>query len=282
MKSQILLIAAIFPVVVLCYFIYKRDVNKEPKNILTKLFLFGFLSVVPVCILELILSIFFSTKCSNFLILFFNVFVSVGIVEEGFKWLITKKFGYNSNEFDEIYDVIVYSVFASLGFACVENIMYVFGNGLFVAVMRAILSIPGHTCFAVVMGYFFAKAKVSSINNNDKLYKKNIMLSIIAPTLVHTAYDALIMQGSTISTLLFYSFDIAMVAICFIIVDKVSKIQRNVNSNIKSGTIISDGSGHIHINNERKNNAGELSFCPVCGNNVKGSNFCSSCGFKVK
>lgn len=282
MYSQILLIAAIIPVIVLGYFIYKRDVNKEPRSILAKLFILGFFSCIPIMICESILGIFFPTSHSNFLILFFNIFVRVGLVEEGFKWIITKKVGYNSNEFDEIYDIIVYSVFASLGFACVENILYVFGSGLFGATVRAITAIPGHTCFAVVMGYFFAKAKVSSINNNEKLYKKNIALSIIVPTLVHTAYDAFLMHDSSISTLSFYPFDIAMVAICFIIVDKVSKIQRNVNININKGAIVGDNNGHIHMNKELENNTKEVNFCPVCGNNVKGLNFCSSCGFKLK
>lgn len=280
MQSQILLIAAIFPVIVLCYFIYKRDVNKEPRNILAKLFILGFFSCIPILICELILGIIFPTSTSNFVTLFINVFMSVALVEEGFKWLITKKVGYNSDEFDEIYDIIVYSVFASLGFACVENILYVAGIGLSGAIMRAITAIPGHACFAVVMGYYFAKAKVSSINNNKKLYKKNMILSIIAPSLVHTAYDAFLFEGSVTAVLLFLAFDIAMVVTCFIIVDKVSKIQRNVNNNIKSGTIVGDSSGHIHMNNE--SDTKEVNFCPVCGNHVKGLNFCSSCGFKLK
>ena len=204
--------------------------------------------------------------------------VTVGLVEEGCKWFFTKKFGYDNKEFDEIYDIIVYSVFVSLGFACIENIFYVLQNGLGNAILRAIISIPGHTMFAVFMGYFFAKAKVSSINNNEQLNKKNMIFSILVPTVVHTLFDTFLMCGG-IYLAIFLFFDITMVVIGFITVDKVSKVQRNVSTNVANGVIVSDNNGHISA---APHEGRQVNFCPVCGSPANNATFCAHCGFKLK
>ena len=64
-------------------------------------------------------------------------------------------------EFDEHYDGIVYGAAVSLGFATVENILYLFANGLESALGRAILPVSSHALFGVIMGYYLGKAKFS-------------------------------------------------------------------------------------------------------------------------
>lgn len=313
---EILLIAAVLPIVALCSFVYKKDPNKEPKSLLTKLFVFGFFSSIPVIIVELILgSMFPTSNASSFIQMFINVFVGVALVEEGFKWIITKKFGYDNKEFDEIYDIIVYAVFVSLGFACIENILYVFSNGLGNAVMRALTSIPGHTCFAVIMGYFFSKAKLNEINKSN-LKSRNMILSLIAPTVAHTLYDALIFYASATEQYsylgMFFLGYIAMVIVCFITVNKISKMQVSLNTSVNTGVIKLDDLGYVvpsqstnntpvftktdiegmsntttSVDNTNTNantnaNTPVFNFCPVCGTPSNGHNFCSSCGYKLK
>lgn len=311
---NVLIAAAVLPVALLCGFIYKKDPNKEPKSLLAKLFIFGFFSSIPVIVVELILGKLFPTSgLSSFLSMFVNVFISVALVEEGFKWIITKKFGYDNKEFDEIYDIIVYAVFVSLGFACIENILYVLSNGLGNAIMRAITSIPGHTCFAVLMGYFFSKAKLNEINQNSTLKSRNMIFSILAPTIAHTLYDALIFYAVSVEEYaylgLFIIGDIAMVVLCFIIVNKVSKMQVNLNTVVSTGVIKLDDYGYImpsqntntvpvitntnlvnssssnEINNTNSSvstSTRQVNFCPVCGSPANGGNFCSTCGYKLK
>ena len=277
-----LLLLAILPVFLLCFFIYKKDVNGEPSGLLAKMFIFGFLSAIPVVIGEMLLGNFFPTDGEkNFIILFINVFISVALIEEGFKWLVVKIFGYNNKEFDEVYDVIVYSVFASLGFACIENILYVISGGVSTAILRALLSVPGHMCFGVIMGYFLSQAKVNQVNGNSGLRTKNMVFSILLPALAHTVYDALLFYSvatsSILAILIFLVFDIVMVTLCFITVGKTSKIQTNLNSNINTGVIALDKNG-ILAYQEKK----EINYCPVCGHYVKGYNYCPKCGFKIK
>mgnify|MGYP002514454572 CR=1 FL=1 len=73
--------------------------------------------------------------------------------------------------------MIVYSVFVSLGFACFENILYVFANqSIAVGISRGILSVPGHACDAVFMGYYLSMAKFYNTlgyHKMENINKKN-------------------------------------------------------------------------------------------------------------
>lgn len=278
---SILLATAIFPVVVLCYYIYVKDINKEPGSLLAKIFALGFFSAIPVVIVELFLGQFFHIESGSFFTIFLSTFISVALVEEGFKWFITKLVGYNNKEFDEIYDIIVYAVFASLGFACIENILYVLSNGFGNAILRALISVPGHTCFAVLMGYFFSEAKIASMNQNRSIYGRNIVLSILVPTIAHTLFDAIIFYAASITSLfyvlIFFLFYICMVILCFKMVNDVSKIQRNITTKIEDGSIRNNGSGQIVFNST----VSEIKYCPICGKGVEGCHYCPSCGFHL-
>ena len=282
MYIYFLLLAAILPVIGLGFFIYTKDVNKEPGSLLAKIFVFGFFSAIPVVIIELLVDKLFPTNgSSDFLIIFVNTFFSVAIIEEGFKWFVTKKFGYNNKEFDEIYDVIVYSVFASLGFACIENILYVFSSGFGTAIVRAIFSVPGHACFAILMGYYLSKAKVNNINGSKDLEKKNLLLSIFIPSIAHTAFDAILFYISSGSfgylIILFFIFYGFLVGICFGVINKISNLQQNLNNNFATGVLSSGPEGQIQFHPV----SSSINYCPVCGKPVKGYNFCPSCGFHI-
>jgi RsiW-degrading membrane proteinase PrsW (M82 family) len=61
-------------------------------------------------------------------------------------------------------DGIVYGVAAALGFATLENILYVFSaasssEALVIGATRALISVPGHALFAVPWGYAMGVAK---------------------------------------------------------------------------------------------------------------------------
>ena len=280
-----LLLAAILPVMGLCYFVYKKDNNKEPMDLLMKLIAYGCLIAIPVIVVELALNGITDTdKDTSLISIFIKTFIGVALAEEGFKWLAVKFKAYNSREFDEIYDIVVYSVFVSLVFAGLENVLYVFVGGFGVAILRAILSVPGHACFGVMMGYYLSRAKVASISNNNGLYVKNIVLSLLIPMLFHTMYDALLtwytntqMNGIILAFLL---FDIIMVTVCFITVNKTSRVQQNLNENLDAGSIVNNN-GQIKLVDTQIPNQ-NINFCPLCGTNVSTGNFCPKCGLKIR
>lgn len=267
-----LVVAAIIPVLLLCAYINAKDIHKEPSGLLISIFFKGALICIPILFVEIILGGIFNTEDSSISLIemLINVFISIALVEEGFKWLVAYYSGYKSREFDEIYDIIVYSTFSSLGFACIENILYVLDGGMNIAIMRALLSIPGHTCFGVLMGYSMSKAKINEINGQHQLSKKNLLLSLIIPSLFHAIYDALLMVDidAEMQLIIFFAFDIAMVIYCFTIVKKMSKVQQNVTTNINQGYIMQGNMGTINYVNPYMTNNNSMYNPNMMNNNI--------------
>ena len=188
-----MLIAALLPIVILVFYIYHKDKKSpEPTRQLVKAFLFGILSVpVSFCMsIPLGLIGVYPSEATNILGSISTAFFGAAIPEEIAKffmlWLLLRKNPY----FDEKMDGIVYAVCVSLGFAALENVMYLFSNAetyLSVSVVRAIFAVPGHFCFGVLMGYYYSLAKFY-----PKAPKKNKVLILVAPIVVHGLYDSIL------------------------------------------------------------------------------------------
>ena len=251
---DLLLVLAVLPVYLLCIYIYKKDREKESKQLLRKLFLFGMISTIFVIIIELILGIFFNiNNNSNMIFQFISILVSVGLIEEISKWIILKIVAFNNKEFNHIYDMIVYSVFTSLGFAIVENILYVLSTGIATGIIRALISVPGHTCFAIFMGYYLGIAKINKVNNLNNKYNKNIFLSILSPVLIHTIFDFLLLSQNIIFIVIFFIFLIIIYIIC---IKKINTLA-NVSEDFKK------------ISHNK--------YCIKCGSLLEGR-YCNKCG----
>src|SRR5690606_39910115 len=100
---------------------------------------------------------------------FFHSFLSASLLEEFFKWFIILFAVYEHGDFNEPYDGIVYAASLSLGFATVENILYLIANGIEFAFGRALFPVSSHALFGVFMGYYFGKAKFN-INGKSKYW----------------------------------------------------------------------------------------------------------------
>lgn len=285
MDIFLLLILSILPVVFFGYLIYERDFDKEPTSILVKLFICGigstFLTLVISGVMKWLIPFFENDNTTlNIYQLIPYVFIGIAAVEEFSKWIFVYKLEYNDNEFNHLYDGIVYAAFVALGFACFENILYVinFGNaglenGLQVAISRAFLAIPGHLCDGIMMGYYLSMAKLALRNNNIKESRKNILLSLLIPTLAHFLYDYLIMAAEvsnyqTIFLCVFYFFIIGFFIYASKKVKSLSTNYYNLNPN------------YIGIN-QRKKMANIYSKHQVVTVN-KQQNTCSNCGHIVK
>ncbi len=113
------------------------------------------------------------------------------IPEETFKLLALWLILHNNPYFDEHFDGIVYAVFIGLGFAAFENAGYIFSDkgGMTTALIRALLAVPGHYAFAILMGYYY------SIYHFVDHSPKVAVCILLAPVLAHGVYDALAMSG---------------------------------------------------------------------------------------
>jgi len=256
MRTLFLLLIAILPVYLICLFVYKHDNDKESRKLLSKLFIFGIISCFPAVILELLAESFFGSEDSmNYVTLFFSVFIGIAFIEEICKWFFVYKIAYNSNEFDHIYDAIVYCVFLGLGFAFFENIFYILDGGLNIAFFRAVSAIPGHACFGVIMGNYLGLAKLSHFNNNYKLEKRNLILSILIPTLLHGFYDFCLMTENFFFLLIFFGIMIFIYVYGIKTVKKVAKVSSKFFDNTE-----------LRI----------FKYCPKCGTKSVGR-YCIKC-----
>lgn len=186
---NIALISAVLPVLLLLWFIYRKDKqNPEPVGRLLLTFFVGCLSVVPAIVMEMVMGAF--NPGTPVLGGLYNGFAVAGFSEELCKLLLLLLVIWRSPHFDEYFDGIVYAVFLSLGFACVENVMYVTsGNDMMqVALMRGLLAVPAHFLFAVTMGYYVSLAKFDPAGR-----RRHLACALLFPMLLHGTYDALLM-----------------------------------------------------------------------------------------
>ena len=145
-------LAALVPVVLLFIRVYRLDrIEKEPRVLLGKLIGLGALAAVPAALVEVGLLHLLgraAPRASAAYLLVQNFLIVAGSEELG-KFLPVRLAAWRDPAFDYRFDAVVYAVSSSLGFAAVENVLYVMQSDLRTAVSRAILSVPGHFFFAV-------------------------------------------------------------------------------------------------------------------------------------
>ena len=208
-----LVVAALVPPLVLLLVVYRMDkIEREPVSLLIGLFLRGVLAMFPILILEILARQFVeSFSWSTMAYLFLSYFVIPGFIEEGVKYKVLVKRTWNDPNFNYRFDAVVYAVFVSLGFAAVENILYVVESGFSTAVLRAIFSIPGHAMFGVVMGVFLGTAKWLEAHSQAEqaavVRKRGFLLAAI----LHGFYDFLLVGFGGIFYLYFVGLVIYVV-----------------------------------------------------------------------
>ena len=180
----ILLSAAIAPgLALLSYFYLRNQMETEPRKTLLQAFFFGTLITFPIMFIQYVVKEEQAIP-NPFLT---DVFFSSGL-EEFFKWLVIFTLIYRHIEFDDPYDGILYGASVSLGFATVENVLFLLTFGIDTAFVRAILPVSSHALFGVVMGYYYGKSKFAQ---NDK-QMEYLVLSLVAPLFLHIVYNSIL------------------------------------------------------------------------------------------
>ncbi len=264
-NPYVLLCAALLPALILCVYVFKKDrVEKEPKRLLIKLFLFGAISCFPAAVIENFLihrvevAFLHLLPYDNYYLIYllkylYNAvvyFICVALVEElckfGFLYFGTK----NNKEFNCFFDGMIYSVFVSLGFAALENIGYVMNYGFGNAVMRGIISVPAHMFFGVLMGYYYSlwhivekareyelRLRLEGVVTSDKhllSYRKIRLLCVLVPTVAHGIFDFTCTIGESWATFVFYAFVIFLYKYCFGKIKHISKYDATVEGYAKA------------------------------------------------
>ena len=194
MSIILVLAVALLPAILLWLYIWKKDPQPEPTSWLIKAVVWGMAICIPVAFLEMLIQTVFWGVDGEPITLIgstMQAFVVAALPEESFKllalWLVLRKNPY----FDEHFDGIVYAVCVGLGFAAVENIFYVLSEEKWVtvAISRALLAVPGHYAFAILMGYYYSVYHF--VDHSTKV----AACILLVPVAAHGVYDALALSG---------------------------------------------------------------------------------------
>jgi RsiW-degrading membrane proteinase PrsW (M82 family) len=184
-----ILVIALAPGLFWLWYFYKQDVYEpEPLSLLVKMFFLGLVATVIAFTLEDLIGLFVSG------ILF--AALAAPVVEESAKFFMVREFVYKKREFDEPMDGIVYATATALGFATLENVLYLLDQPylsslVVTGTIRAILSVPGHALFGVFWGYSLGIAKFRPPGKRSAIILGGLILGIA----VHGLFNFLLEES---------------------------------------------------------------------------------------
>ncbi|MBQ4543293.1 MAG: PrsW family intramembrane metalloprotease [Clostridia bacterium] len=255
LNEKLLTVAAILPALILCIYVYKKDrVEKEPAGLLITLLISGMAIVYPAAeietfvigVLERVFAGFnMNSPIVNRAFIAAEMFLIVAVTEEGLKYICLNFFTKNNKEFNCIFDGLIYAVFVSLGFALLENVMYVLSYGWTNALLRGIMSVPGHMFFAVMMGYYYSLGKIADKAQELESYyqikglidstqpgfnSKSLRIkSFVIPVVLHGTYNYCCSVGTKVATAFLVMLLFFMYSHCF---RKIRLLSKNDGNNI--------------------------------------------------
>jgi RsiW-degrading membrane proteinase PrsW (M82 family) len=156
------------PALLLMWLVDRLDARRpEPRGTRRLVVLAGMLSVIPALVLEVMIPALAAGRIEPEMTYqgsSFQAFVVAAGIEEACKigmvyWVVWRR-----PEFDERMDGIVYASRAGLGFALVENVLYLLRQHtlqgqLIVWVERALLAVPGHAMWTGMIGAMAARRR---------------------------------------------------------------------------------------------------------------------------
>ena len=236
---------AVIPSIILFIFIWRNDkTEKEPASLLIKLFLFGALTIASAIIIGQAGTFLLQLALpeDTLVYIFIDNFFLTALVEEAGKYFVLKKATWKHKAFNFTFDAVVYAVCVSLGFATLENIFYLIDADLGDAILRGLLSVPGHVSYAIFMGYYYGMAKLESVRGNEKQSKTYLTKCLWIPVVLHGLYDFCLSTEYIILTLLIILFEIVLSVVAIGKARKLSKSDSLIVTASKDETRPGDGS----------------------------------------
>ncbi|GAA0522807.1 Membrane proteinase PrsW, cleaves anti-sigma factor RsiW, M82 family [Halorubrum aquaticum] len=201
----VLTILSALPALALAGYVWYSDVTtSEPLSLLAATFILGVLTAGFAAVVNSLSQPFFTALGGIGMVLFF--YLIVGPVEESVKLLAVRLYAYNDDRFAAVIDGAVYGAVAGLGFATIENAIYIsgvvgevgglslgldlIGTGGDITATRALAG-PGHVVYSSFAGYYLGLAKFNPENRGPIIVK-----GLIVAALIHATYNATVGIGS--------------------------------------------------------------------------------------
>jgi RsiW-degrading membrane proteinase PrsW (M82 family) len=198
----VLTLASILPALVIVGAIwYTNPTMREPMWPLAATFLLSVLFASFAAVANAALKSVITAVVPSVLALVAFYFLVVGPIEETVKWLAVRLYAYRTDAFDAVIDGAVYGAVAGLGFATIENALYISRavidaggfaaaqnlQGAFqVATSRSFVG-PGHVLYSAIAGYYLGLAKFS-----DDHWGPIVVKGLLIAAGIHATYNTIV------------------------------------------------------------------------------------------
>ena len=221
-----LLCVALLPSIIIGFILYLSDKKeREPVFEVIKAFLLGIIAIFITLVISFIIGVpLIDVADLNKMGLIYYCFIGVALIEEFSKWVITHLFVRKNNNFNYMYDGIVYFSFVSLGFATIENVLYILSTDLSTAFIRAVTTVPAHVFFAMTAGYYYTLSLKEKHKNNISLKNRYLLLSLVMPVLLHGFFDFCLLTQEYLYLMIFLVF---VVSLYVVSIGNARKVEKN-------------------------------------------------------
>lgn len=187
-------------------FYLREDKHPEPKHLILFTFIAGIISALVAVAVELglfgvdpVFSGFFSRFAPGVLALPVVVFSGVALIEEYLKYAAVKISVLSLPDFDEPVDAMIYMVSSALGFAAIENALFLvpafeksFAGGFELTATRFLGANLLHALSSAIVGYFLARHMFSP-------WKKHaVFAGIIFASALHALFNYFIITKDVV------------------------------------------------------------------------------------
>lgn len=207
----------------LWFWLHEDRLNPEPRATIIRTFILGMVAVFLVLPIEQ----FVEQKFSDYL--FLTIFLWAA-TEEIFKFIAAYFSALNTKDYDEPVDAIIYMLTAALGFAAMENTLFLislisnsnFISGFVTGNLRYMGATLLHVLASGLLGFFIAESFKKSFLNRQLSFLTGLILAI----LLHTTFNLYIMKSKGAGIFVIFSLVWISVLILIAGIENVKKIKR--------------------------------------------------------
>lgn len=231
------IIGGIAPALIWLYYWTREDEeHPEPRRRIMITFSFGMAAVIVTLFSQHFISRYFLGGLDTTTIFKSSALIGVitaiifSFIEEVLKYIAAYYGGIHTRDADEAIDVLIYMIVAALGFAALENVLYIFqpllANEAATAIIAGNIRFIGatllHVGTSIIIGLFIA----FSIFKNNSVQKKHVWIGLITATLLHAAFNLLIIMYERYTVVIFAAVWIGLL-ISLLAFEKIKKIHLN-------------------------------------------------------
>jgi RsiW-degrading membrane proteinase PrsW (M82 family) len=204
-----LVVLSLVPAALLALYVYVTDVTtREPASLVAATFVLAILFAGFAAIVNSVFGFLQVLGLLGFVLFYYLV---VGPGEEAVKLLAVRLYAYRDERFDSVIDGAVYGAIAGLGFATIENVIYITQNietpamllaqsaggfaeqfletvdaGGQITAVRGLAG-PGHVIYSSFAGYYLGLAKFNRRNAGPIIAK-----GLLIAAFIHATYNTLV------------------------------------------------------------------------------------------